>query len=157
MDNTSFCYAWLENEWVSTPMLAHFSQGFIFIGYLSNCQLYYRSATSLYCASIKSSQTVTGLWNRGPLKFLNDSKLILNQSMRSSWLSAINLALFRTFRGSWFHKPKTGQELFSQSMINQKDKPALVHKVISNFTLILFFCKHYRGSVSLSVDYYVAG
>ena len=39
---------------------------------------------SLYSASKKSSQTVPGLWNRGPLKVRDDTKLISNESNSSS-------------------------------------------------------------------------
>ena len=44
--------------------------------------------------------------SRGPLKYLKDSKLILNES--KLFLSRISLVPFRTF----FSKPVTGQELF---------------------------------------------
>ena len=61
----------------------------------------------------KSSWPVTGLWNRGTLKDLNDSKLIVNESKWFPWSSRINLIPFRIFRGPLFHKPVTaGQELF---------------------------------------------
>ena len=46
--------------------------------------------------------------NRGPLKDLNDSKLIV-------WVQVIPLIIqdqFYIFRGPLFHKPVTGQELF---------------------------------------------
>ena len=55
---------------------------------------------------------VTGLRNRGTLKNLNDSKLIVYESKWFPWPSRINFIPFRIFRGPLFHKPVTGQELF---------------------------------------------
>ena len=58
----------------------------------------------------KSSWPVTGLQNRGPLKDLNDSKLIVQG--QCPWSSRINFIPFRIFRGPLFHKPVTGQGIF---------------------------------------------
>ena len=60
----------------------------------------------------KSSWPVTGLWSRGPLKNLKDSKLILNESKIFPWSSRISLVPLRTFKGPLFQKPVTDQELF---------------------------------------------
>ena len=46
----------------------------------------------------KGSWPVTGLHNRGPLKDLNDSKLIVYESRSFPWLSRINFIPFRIFR-----------------------------------------------------------
>ena len=62
--------------------------------------------------SKKSSWPVTGMRNKGPLKDLNDSKLIVYESKRFPWSPRINFIPFRIFRGPLFHKPVTGQELF---------------------------------------------
>ena len=59
----------------------------------------------------RSSWPVTGLWNRGPLKDLNDFKLIVYECKWFPWSSRINFLPFRIFRGPLFHKPVTGQEL----------------------------------------------
>ena len=58
----------------------------------------------------KSSWPVTGLWSRGPLKDLKDSKLILNESKLFPFSSRVTLVPFRTFRWPFFPKPVTGQE-----------------------------------------------
>ena len=71
----------------------------------------------------KNSWPVTGLRNRGPLKDLNDSKLIVYESKGFPWSSGINFIPFRIFRGPLFHKPVTGQELFFDVCYS---KPALV-------------------------------
>ena len=47
-------------------------------------------------------QILPGLWNRGPLKDLKDSKLILNESNLFPWSSIISLVPFRTFRSPLF-------------------------------------------------------
>ena len=59
----------------------------------------------------KSSWPVAGLQNRGPLKDLNDFRLIVCESKWFPWSSRINFIPFRIFRGPLFHKPVTGQEL----------------------------------------------
>ena len=59
----------------------------------------------------KSYWPVTGCRNRGPLKYLNDSKLIVYESKLFTWSSRINFIPFRIFRGPLFHKPVTDQEL----------------------------------------------
>ena len=62
--------------------------------------------------SKKSSWPVTGFRNRGPLKDLNVSKLIVHESKWFPWSSRINLIPFRIFRGSLFYKPATSKKLF---------------------------------------------
>ena len=74
-----------------------------------------------------SSWPVTGLWSRGPLKDLKDSKLILNESKLFPWSSRISLVPFRIFRGTLFSKPITGQELFFAVSYS---KPALVKYIM---------------------------
>mgnify|MGYP006975437472 CR=1 FL=1 len=69
-------------------------------------------ASWLYETEKKSSWPVTGLRNRGPLKDLKDSKLIVYESKWFPWSSRINLIPFKIFRGPLFHKLVTGQELF---------------------------------------------
>ena len=82
------------------------------------------SRTGLLLETAKnSSWPVTGLKNRGPLKDLKDSKLILNESKLFPWSSRINLMPFRIFWGPLFYKPVTGQELFYAVCYS---KPALV-------------------------------
>ena len=73
--------------------------------------------------SKKSSWPVTGLRNRGTLKDLNDSKLIVYESKWDPWSSRINFLPFRIFRGPLFHKPVAGLELF---LAVYYSKPALV-------------------------------
>ena len=46
------------------------------------------------------------------LKDLNNSKLIVYESKWFPWSSRINFIPLRILRGSLFHKPVTGQELF---------------------------------------------
>ena len=62
---------------------------------------------------------VTGLQNRGPLKDLNDSNLIVYESKWFPWSSRINFIPFRIFRGPLFHKPVTGQTLFFCCFLQQ--------------------------------------
>ena len=50
----------------------------------------------------KSYWPVTGCRNRGPLKYLNDSKLIVYESKWFPWPSRINFIPLRIFRGSIF-------------------------------------------------------
>ena len=66
---------------------------------------------------------LTGLWSRGPLKDLKDSKLIPNASNLFPWSSRISLVPFRTFSGPLFPITVTDQELF---FIVSYSKPALV-------------------------------
>ena len=70
-----------------------------------------------------SSWPVTGLGNKGPLKILNGTKLILHDHGNNLDSFRINLESFRYFRGTLLHKPVTGQELFYAPSYN---KPALV-------------------------------
>ena len=55
---------------------------------------------------------VTGLDNKGPLKVLNGTKLILDDHRNNLDSFRISLESFRSFRGTLIHKPVTGQELF---------------------------------------------
>ena len=59
-----------------------------------------------------SSRPVTGLENKGPLKVLNGTKLILDDHGNNLDSFRISLESFRSFRGPLLHKPVTGQELF---------------------------------------------
>ena len=60
--------------------------------------------------SVRNSKKISDhLLVCGPLKDLNDSKLILNESKLFPWSPKNSLVPFRTFR--IFHKPVTGQEL----------------------------------------------
>ena len=61
----------------------------------------------------KSSWPVTGLRDRGPLKDLNDSKLIVYESKWFPWSSRINFIPFRIFWGPLFHKPVTAGTFFA--------------------------------------------
>ena len=60
----------------------------------------------------KSRWTVTGLWNRGPLKILNGIKLIPDDQRNHLDSYTISLKSFRSFRVPLFNKPVTAQELF---------------------------------------------
>ena len=71
-----------------------------------------RRGPPLLAPPAKKIKFVTGLWSRGSLKDLKDSKLILNESKLFPLSSRISLVPFRTFRGPLFPKPVTGQELF---------------------------------------------
>ena len=55
---------------------------------------------------------VTGLGNKGPLKVLNGTKLILDDHGNNLDSFRISLESFRSFRGPLLYKPVTGQELF---------------------------------------------
>ena len=59
-----------------------------------------------------TSWPVTGLGNKGPLKVLNDTKLILDDHGNKLDSFRISLESFRSFRGPLLLKPVTGQELF---------------------------------------------
>ena len=69
--------------------------------------------------------------SRGPLKDLNDSKLIINESKLFPQSSRISLIPFRTFRGSLLPKPVTGQELL---LAISYTKPALAIVCIMKVT-----------------------
>jgi hypothetical protein len=64
-----------------------------------------------------------GLGNKGPLKVLNDTKLILADHGNCLDTFRISLESFRSFRGPLLHKPVTDQELFFPVSYS---KPALV-------------------------------
>ena len=55
---------------------------------------------------------MTGLGNKGPLKVLHGTKLILDDHMDNLDSFKISLESFRSFRGPLLLKPVTGQELF---------------------------------------------
>ena len=76
-------------------------------------QFHSRILEPVCCKNLQknSSWPVTGLWSRGPLKDLKDSKLILNESKLFPLSSRVSLVPFRTFRGPLFPKLVTGQEL----------------------------------------------
>ena len=61
--------------------------------------------------------------NKGPLKVLNGTKLILDDHGNNLDLFRISLEYFRSFRGPLLHKPVTDQELFFAVSYS---KPALV-------------------------------
>ena len=70
-------------------------------------------AVSEYCVcKKKSALPVSCLARRGPLKVLNDTKLILNESEWPLWSFRINLISHRTFRCPLFYKPETFIGLF---------------------------------------------
>jgi hypothetical protein len=73
----------------------------------------------LFLTAKKSSWPVTGLRNRGPLKDLNDSKLIVYESKWFPWSSEFNFIPFKIFRGPLFYKRVTGQELFFCCFLQQ--------------------------------------
>ena len=68
----------------------------------------------------KRQKIVTGLGNKGPLKVLNGTKLILDDHGNNLDSFRISLESFRSFRGPLLHKPVT---IFAISY----SKPALVH------------------------------
>ena len=86
----------------------------------------------------KKSWPVTGLWIRGPLKDLNDYKLIVYESKWFPWSFRINFIPFRIFTGPLFHKPVTGQELFLLFLTNFAAIQWRPLKMTLNTTL----CKH---------------
>ena len=61
---------------------------------------------------IEDMGPVTALGNKGPLKVLNGTKLILDDHGNNLDAFRISLESFRSFRGPLFLKPVTGQELF---------------------------------------------
>ena len=67
--------------------------------------------------------------SRGPLKILNDVKLILDDQGNYFDSYVISLKSFKSFRGSLICKPVTGQELFFAVSYS---KLALVMKKLSN-------------------------
>ena len=70
-----------------------------------------------------SSWPVTGLGNKGPIKVLNGTKLILDDHGNKLDSFRLSLEAFRSFRGPLLLKPVTGQELFFAVSYS---KPALV-------------------------------
>ena len=62
--------------------------------------------------------------NKGPLKVLNGTKLILDDHGNNLDSFRISLESFGSFRGTLLHKPVTGQELFFAVSYS---KPALVY------------------------------
>ena len=64
--------------------------------------------------------------NKGPLKVLNGTKLILDDHGSNLDSFRISLESFKSFKGSLLHKPVTGQELFFAVSYS---KPALVDTV----------------------------
>ena len=66
----------------------------------------------LWAPLLKRQKAVTGLWNKGPLKVLNVTKLILDDHGNNLDSFRISLESFRSFRGPLLHKSGTGQELF---------------------------------------------
>ena len=64
-----------------------------------------------------------GLGNKGPLKVLNGTKLILDDHGNNLDSFIISLESFRSFTGPLLHKPVTGQELLFTISYS---KPALV-------------------------------
>ena len=92
-----------------------------------------------------SSRPVTGLGNKGLLKVLNGTKLILDNHGYSLDSFRISLESFRFFRGPLLPKPVTGQELFFATSYS---KLALKLDVKDN--LIPF----YNASEQLSIPLY---
>ena len=64
--------------------------------------------------------------NKGHLKVLNGTKLILDDHGNNLGSFRISLESFRSFRGPLLLKPVTGQELF---FVVSYSKPALVTEV----------------------------
>ena len=64
----------------------------------------------VYCK--KRPKIVPGLGNKGPLKVLNGTKLILDDHGNNLDSFKISLESFRSFRGPLFSKPVNGHELF---------------------------------------------
>ena len=60
----------------------------------------------------KNSWPVTGLRNKGPLKVLNGTKLILDDHGNNLASLRISLESFGSFSGPLLHKAVTGQDLF---------------------------------------------
>ena len=83
----------------------------------------YIRAGLIYEATKNSSLPVTGLGNKGPLKVLNGTKLILDDHGNNLDSFRISLESFRSFRGPLLLKPVTGQKLFFAVSYS---KPALV-------------------------------
>ena len=90
----------------------------------------------IYLVNVKTMRTIaqifvafseklnfTGLGNKGPLKVLNGTKLILDDHGNNLDSFRISLESIRSFRGPLLHKPVTGQELF---FVVSYSKPALV-------------------------------
>ena len=101
------------------------------------------TAGLLYETTKNSFVPVTGLWIRGTLKDLKDSKLTLNESKLFPWSSRISLVPFRIFRGSLFPKPVTGQELFfggsySKLALNSSVKEAVLSQFLMTNGEFLF-------------------
>ena len=69
------------------------------------------------------NSSVAGLENKGHLKVLNSTKLILDDHGNTLPYLEISLESFGSFRGSLLHKPVTGEELFFAVSYR---KPALV-------------------------------
>ena len=72
-----------------------------------------------------------GLRNRGPLKDLNDSKLIVYESKWFPWPSRINSIPFRIFRGSLF--PKTVRNFFCCSLQQIGSSSILCRRYVSKY------------------------
>ena len=79
------------------------------------CCKIYQSRFIIPCV-LKKFLTV--LWNMGPLKVLNDIKLILGDQEGDIDSFRINSESFRTFRVPIFHKAATGQESFLDARYN---------------------------------------
>ena len=60
----------------------------------------------------KSTLLITDLWNRGPLKVLNSTKMILDDQGNHLDSFRISLESFRYFKDPLFHEPVNGQVLF---------------------------------------------
>ena len=83
----------------------------------------------LYETAKNSSWPLNGLENKGPLKVLNGTKLILDNHGNNLGSFKISLQSFRSFRGPLHLKPVTVQELFLSSFYS---KPAVVLLVIQS-------------------------
>ena len=83
-----------------------------------------------------SSWPVTGLGNKGPLKVLNGTKLILDDHGNNLDSFRISLESFRSFRGPLLCKLATGQELFFAVSYS---KPALAPNITKLETYIALF------------------
>ena len=91
--------------------------------------------------------------NKGPLKVLNGTKLILDDHGNNLNSFRISLESFRSSRGPLLHKPVTGQELFFAVSYS---KPVLVSHFYFSVVLNLVFI-YFSGSTSPCEDKVVSG
>ena len=96
-----------------------------------------------------SLRRVTGLRNRGTMKDLNDSKLIVYETKWFPWSSRINFIPFRIFRGPLFCKLVTSlfltanrlyrRECLSLIRVKNKESPKMAKKPRKNKKVLKMF------------------